>query len=98
MAALLAAIKGRFILSLNDRPDARALFADFRIEKETTRYSANWSAAKRQVGALVTSCKKEAIQYLMRHCYLCHGHPATAFHPPFAYLPRYLGERLALFG
>ena len=55
MAELLAGLKGRFILSLNDRPEVRELFAGFEIESVTTRYSANWSAAKRQVGELLIS-------------------------------------------
>ena len=40
LAAQLAAIKGRFILSLNDRPEVRELFASFRIEEVPIRYTA----------------------------------------------------------
>ena len=53
LAKVLRGLKGRFILSLNDRPEVRSLFAGFEIEEVTTRYSANWSAAKRQVGEML---------------------------------------------
>ena len=53
MAALLAGLKGRFILSMNDRPEVRETFAGFAIEEVTTRYSASWKAAKRTVGELL---------------------------------------------
>ncbi|MBT9386885.1 DNA adenine methylase [Pseudooceanicola sp. CBS1P-1] len=39
MAELLAGIKGAFILSINDRPEVRALFADFRCEEVGLSYS-----------------------------------------------------------
>lgn len=39
MAALLARLKGRFILSLNDVPEVRETFAAFRIEEVTTTYT-----------------------------------------------------------
>ena len=35
----LAGIKGRFMLSINDVPEARALFNGFRIEEVTTHFS-----------------------------------------------------------
>lgn len=35
---LLAGLKGRFILSLNDRPEVRELFAQFAIEEVTLNY------------------------------------------------------------
>ena len=40
MAELLGSLNGRFILSLNDRPEVRELFCGFRIETVQTRYSA----------------------------------------------------------
>jgi DNA adenine methylase len=46
LAGLLAVLKGRFILSLNDTPGVRETFGDFRIEAVKTRYSI--SAAKNQ--------------------------------------------------
>ena len=47
MAELLRTIKGRFILSLNDRPEVRELFGKFQIETVSTRYSANARATRR---------------------------------------------------
>ena len=46
MAELLARLKGRFILSLNDRPEVRALFAGFALEEVTVRYTANMPHAR----------------------------------------------------
>lgn len=48
LAAALAAIKGRFILSVNDVPATREAFADFLIEPIATRYTiagGEWSEA-----------------------------------------------------
>ncbi|WP_048646613.1 DNA adenine methylase [Nitratireductor soli] len=39
MAGRLARLKGRFILSINDRPEVRAIFAGFAIEAVTLTYS-----------------------------------------------------------
>jgi DNA adenine methylase len=39
LAEVLATIRGRFILSLNDRPEVRATFAAFEIEGVKTSYS-----------------------------------------------------------
>ena len=39
MATLLAGIKGRFILSLNDLPEVRETFAGFKIEAVRTTYT-----------------------------------------------------------
>ena len=39
MAALLARLKGRFILSLNDVPEVREMFGKFSIEEVTTTYT-----------------------------------------------------------
>ncbi len=47
MAELLSNIEGRFILSLNDRPEVRELFGGFEIETVSTRYSANARATRR---------------------------------------------------
>lgn len=35
----MAEIKGRFILSINDLPDVREIFRDFRLEPVGTTYS-----------------------------------------------------------
>ena len=39
MAAQLAQIKGRFVLSLNDRPEVREIFSAFHIESVEVNYS-----------------------------------------------------------
>lgn len=41
MAELLAGIKGRFVMSLNDRPETRDAFRAFAIEPVSLRYSAS---------------------------------------------------------
>lgn len=41
MADILGALKGKFILSINDRPEIRALFGGFRIEEVRTTYTTN---------------------------------------------------------
>ena len=54
MAALLRGLKGRFILSLNDRPAVRALFGEFAVEEIQTTYSAN-AKSTRRAGELLIS-------------------------------------------
>lgn len=39
MAAVLKGIQGRFILSINDAPEIRTIFADFDMAEETTTYT-----------------------------------------------------------
>lgn len=39
LAGMLAGLRGRFVLSLNDRPEVRAIFAGFRQDEVTTTYS-----------------------------------------------------------
>jgi DNA adenine methylase len=39
LAALLRGIKGRFILSINDRAEVRKIFADFNLEAVRTTYT-----------------------------------------------------------
>ena len=41
LAELLGGIRGRFILSLNDRPEVRETFADFKFEEVQTTYTTN---------------------------------------------------------
>lgn len=41
LATQLDGLKGKFILSLNDRPEVREVFANFNIEAINTRYSIN---------------------------------------------------------
>lgn len=47
MAAALAALKGRFMLSLNDTPGVREVFAAFAIDSVETTWSAARAAARR---------------------------------------------------
>ncbi|MFT9448446.1 DNA adenine methylase [Gluconobacter japonicus] len=47
MAEVLAGIKGRFVLSLNDRPEVRQTFDRFEIEAVEVGYSVSRSAAGR---------------------------------------------------
>ena len=54
MAELLSGVKGRFILSLGDRPEVRALFRGFPMEAVETRYTSNIKSARR-AGELLIS-------------------------------------------
>ena len=55
MADILAGIKGRFILSLNDRPEVRDMFCIFNIEPVMTTYSANAKAARAAAELLISN-------------------------------------------
>lgn len=55
MAEQLAALQGRFILSLNDHPDVRAIFAGFHIEEVQTTYSIRGNDNAKKVGELIIS-------------------------------------------
>lgn len=56
LAEILAHIQGRFILSLNDRPEVRSIFKQFEIEAVTTSYSiAPKSPTRGKVGELLIS-------------------------------------------
>ena len=57
LAALLGAVKGKFILSLNDTPGVRETFADFRIEAVTTRYSISGSSKQEAAEVLISNFK-----------------------------------------
>ena len=59
MAGLLRELKGRFILSLNDRPEVRELFEGFEVEEVETSYSAN-ARSTRRVGELLISSRSAA--------------------------------------
>lgn len=52
LAALLAKVKGKFILSLNDHPGVREVFGAFNLEKVKTRYSVS-ANKNQQVGELL---------------------------------------------
>jgi DNA adenine methylase len=56
LAERLAKLKGRFILSLNDRPEVRATFKHFRIEREEITYTAQARPGKRYGELLITNC------------------------------------------
>ena len=47
MAERLGALKGKFILSLNEVPEVRALFKDFRIQGVELAYTAQKTAGRR---------------------------------------------------
>lgn len=53
MAEQLASIKGRFILSLNDHPDVRAIFSGFAIEEVETTYQIGGMDRAKRVGELI---------------------------------------------
>jgi len=44
LAEMLKALRGRFVLSINDRPEIRDLFAWAKIQEVETRYSTNAKA------------------------------------------------------
>jgi len=50
---LLAGIKGKFIMSINDVPEIREMFADFTIQAVPTKYSLGSSAVRRVTELLV---------------------------------------------
>ena len=50
MAEVLRGLKGRFILSLNDRPEVRETFAGFALEEVATHY---YARAKRTAAELL---------------------------------------------
>lgn len=54
MAEQLGRIKGKFILSLNDRPEVREVFSGFAIESVKTRYSISGSSKKEVGEVLIT--------------------------------------------
>lgn len=55
MAELLRGLKGRFILSLNDHPDVREIFAGFAMEGAEVRYSVGGMNNSKLVGELIIS-------------------------------------------
>lgn len=50
---VLADLKGRFILSLNDRPEVRELFSGFSIEAVRTTYTVSGGSASMSAGELI---------------------------------------------
>lgn len=55
MAQLLGEIDGRFMLSLNDHPEVRAIFADFDIEAVQTTYQLGGMDKAKKVGEVIIS-------------------------------------------
>ena len=55
MADQLAGIRGRFILSINDRPETRAVFERFRFEDVACHYSVGGGKGKAVSELIVTS-------------------------------------------
>ncbi|PTR05141.1 MULTISPECIES: DNA adenine methylase [unclassified Novosphingobium] len=55
MADQLRDIKGRFILSLNDRPEVRRIFDGFTMEAVPVRYTVGGMAQSRVVGEVIIS-------------------------------------------
>jgi len=52
---LLLALKGKFMLSINDVPEIRRLFNGFRVETVATSYSAAGANKKKRVTELLVS-------------------------------------------
>ena len=57
LAGILGSLKGRFIVSLNDRPEVRDVFANFQIEAVPTRYSISAKANQKVGEVLITNFK-----------------------------------------
>lgn len=55
MEALLRDIKGKFILSLNDRPEVREVFGKFQIHSVDLAYTAKRDATVRHSELLITN-------------------------------------------
>lgn len=55
MALILSGIKGRFILSINDKPEVRKTFAAFHQLPVTTTYTISGNHKPKQVGELIIS-------------------------------------------
>lgn len=55
LAARLAALKGRFIMSINDTPDIRRIFAAFHLEQVETTYSVGGGARVKPARELLVS-------------------------------------------
>ncbi len=55
LADALASLDGRFLMSLNDRPEVREIFAAFAIEEVETTYSVGGGDKAKRVGELLIS-------------------------------------------
>jgi DNA adenine methylase len=52
---VLADIKGKFLMSINDKPDIRQIFKDFYIEEVQTTYLTAGANKKKRVTELLIS-------------------------------------------
>ena len=55
LAAQLGAIKGRFLLSINDTPGVRAVFAGFAMREFETTYTVGAGAASKAAELLISN-------------------------------------------
>ena len=55
MATMLGQLQGRFLLSINDHPSVREIFAGFAFEEVETTYSLAGGAHAKRVGELIIS-------------------------------------------
>lgn len=53
LASILRALRGRFIMSINDVPEVRKLFGRFDIEPVSTVYTLSSKTAPKSVGELI---------------------------------------------
>jgi len=63
LAALLKAVRGKFVLSLNDTPEVRAIFADFPVVPVSTTYTVRGGKGK-SVGELVITNHPPCLELL----------------------------------
>ncbi len=54
MADILAGLKGHFILSLNDHPEVRRIFARVALEEVETTYTVNAGDSRRAGELIIT--------------------------------------------
>lgn len=52
---ILGGLKGRFIMSLNDKPEVRDIFADFDIEAVTLSYTISRGAATKAKEVIISN-------------------------------------------
>jgi DNA adenine methylase len=62
LAVRLSAIKGRFILSVNDVPELREVFARFAIESVTKRYTVSGGKWSDVAEVIVTGPSRDAVR------------------------------------
>jgi len=55
MAQVLRSIRGRFVLSLNDHPEVRRIFAGFEIEGVAVRYTVGGAGRAQQAREVIVS-------------------------------------------